>query len=45
MGFYPRCRRLQPGAAAQADSGGQLMAKVPGFAKGRLGEIDIKLRL
>src|SRR5712672_1558200 len=33
MGFYLRCRRLQSGAAAQADSGGRLMAKVPGFAK------------
>src|SRR6188768_3215548 len=33
MGFYLRCRRLQSGAAAQADSGGWLMAKVPGFAK------------
>ena len=26
MGFYPRCRRLQSGAAAPADSGGLLMA-------------------
>jgi hypothetical protein len=33
MGFYLRCRRLQPGAATQANSGGRLMAKVPGFAK------------
>jgi hypothetical protein len=30
---YLRCRRPQSGAAAQADSGGWLMAKVPGFAK------------
>src|SRR5438046_7910725 len=33
MGFYLRCRRLQSGAAAQADSGGLLMAKISGFAK------------
>src|SRR6188472_383904 len=33
MGFYLRCRRLQSGAATQTDSGGRLMAKVPGFAK------------
>src|SRR4051794_15043173 len=33
MGFYLRCRRLQSGAAAPADSGGWLMAMVPGFAK------------
>src|SRR4051795_7086464 len=33
MGFYLRCRRLQSGAAAEADSGGRLMARVPGFAK------------
>jgi hypothetical protein len=33
MGFYLRCRRLQSGAAAQADSGGLLMAKIPGFAE------------
>src|SRR5262249_24621475 len=33
MGFYLRCRRLQSGAAAQADRGGRLMAKVPRFAK------------
>jgi hypothetical protein len=32
-GFYLRCRRLQSGAAAQADSGGRLIAKVSGFAK------------
>jgi hypothetical protein len=33
MGFYLRCRRLQSGAAAQADSGGLLTAKITGFAK------------
>src|SRR5580692_10790976 len=33
MVLYLRCRRLQSGAAAQADRGGRLMAKVPGFAK------------
>ena len=40
MGLYLRCRRLQSGAAAQADSGGRLMAKVPrlrqGLAAGRV---------
>jgi hypothetical protein len=50
MGFYLRCRRLQSGAAAQADSGGMLMAKVPGFASAfagrrRIVEMDISLRL
>jgi hypothetical protein len=33
MGFYLRCRRLQSGAAAQADSEGLLTAKFTGFAK------------
>src|SRR5476649_430629 len=33
MGFYLGCRRIQSGAATQADSGGRLMVKVPGFAK------------
>lgn len=32
-GLFLRCHRLQSGAAAQADRGGQLMAKVPGFAR------------
>jgi len=50
MGFYLRCRRLQSGAASQADSGGMLMAKVPGFAKAFAGrwrtvEMDVRLRL
>src|SRR3954470_20198262 len=33
MGLYLGCRRLQSGTAAQAGSGGWLMAKMPGFAK------------
>ncbi|MFK4654285.1 hypothetical protein ABIF97_004219 [Bradyrhizobium japonicum] len=33
MGPYLRCRRLQSGAAAQADCEGRLTAKVPGFAE------------
>lgn len=33
MGLYVRCRRLQSGAAGQADRGDRLMAKMPGFAK------------
>jgi hypothetical protein len=37
MGLYLRCRRLQSGAAAQADRGGRLIAKVPGFAKAHAG--------
>jgi hypothetical protein len=37
MIFYRRCGRLQSGAAAQADSGGRLMTKVPGFAKAIVG--------
>src|ERR1700691_6614995 len=50
MGFYLRCRRLQSGAAAQADSGGLLMDKLPRFAKvfadrRRIVEMDISLRL
>src|ERR1700691_5984903 len=50
MGFYLRCRRLQFGAAAQADSGGLLMDKLPRFAKvfagrRRIVEMDISLRL
>jgi hypothetical protein len=45
-----RYNRLQSGAAAQADSGGLLMAEVPGFAKvfagrSRIVEMDIGLRL
>src|SRR4051794_27244708 len=45
MGLYLGCRRLQSGAAAQTDSGGWLMAKVPGFAKAfagrwRIAEMD-----
>src|ERR1700691_3786090 len=50
MMFYLRCRRLQSGAAAQADSGGLLMDKLPRFAKvfagrRRIVEMDISLRL
>jgi hypothetical protein len=50
MGFYLRCRRLQSGPAAQADSADRLMAKVPGFAKAfagrwRIVEMDIRLCL
>jgi hypothetical protein len=50
MAFYLRCRRLQSGAAAQADSGGLLMAKLPRFAKvfagrWRIVEMDITLHL
>jgi hypothetical protein len=50
MGFYLRCRRLQSGAAPQADSQGLLMAKLPRFAKvfagrWRIAEMDIRLRL
>jgi hypothetical protein len=50
MGFYLRCRRLQSGAASQADSGGLLMTKEPGFAKAfagrrRIVDLDIRLRL
>jgi hypothetical protein len=50
MVFYLRCRRLQSGAAPQADSGGLLMAKELGFAKAfagrrRIVEMDIRLRL
>src|SRR5256885_11896116 len=37
MGLYLRCRRLQSGAAGQADCGDRLMAKVPGFAKAFVG--------
>ena len=33
-GLYLRCRRLQSGAAAQADRGGRLMAKVPRLRQG-----------
>jgi hypothetical protein len=49
MGFYLRCRRLQSGAAAQADSAGWLMTKMPGFAKAfaarwRIVEMDVRLR-
>lgn len=32
MGLYLCCCRLQSGAAAQADRGGRLTAKVPNFA-------------
>jgi hypothetical protein len=50
MSFYLRCRRLQSGAAAQADNADRLMAKVPGFAKAiarrwRIVKMDIRLRL
>jgi hypothetical protein len=50
MGFYLRCRRQQPGAAAQADSGGPLMANEQGLAKAfagrwRIVDMDLKLRL
>src|SRR3954468_8599280 len=37
MGLYLRSRRLQSGAAGQADCGDRLMAKVPGFAKAFVG--------
>ena len=41
MGLYLHCRRLQSGAAAQADSGGRLMAKVPRFAEAFAGRWPI----
>src|SRR5882757_11389706 len=34
MGIYLRCRCLQSGAVAQADSGGWLMAKDPACGRG-----------
>src|SRR4051795_2772177 len=37
MGLYLRSRRLQSGAAGQADCGDRLMAKVPAFAKAFVG--------
>src|ERR1700751_1153142 len=47
MGLYLHCRRLQSGTAAQADSGGRLMAKVPRFAEtsgGRLPLVEMANR-